>query len=148
MMDSKNTQTCRQKILVKKNVSRIRDSPTGIPYRRKLRYPKFNFILFPPLTIFSIIWVSRFCVCHSKFDWNQFFTKNFIIWQESHTLHKLHLCAKGLTLHKLPFLPDDEILGEKLSPINFTVAGTKPGHPDDRKNWEKGEKNEIEFRVS
>jgi len=51
-------------------------------------------------------------------------------------------------LHKLPLLPDDEILGEKLIPIKFTVADTKPGHPDVRKNWEKGEKNEIEFRVS
>jgi hypothetical protein len=60
----------------------------------------------------------------------------------------LHLCVKGLTLHKLPLLPDDEILGEKLIPIKFTVADTKLGHPDDRKNWEKGEKNEIEFRVS
>jgi len=74
--------TCRQKILVKKNVSRIRDSPTGIPYRRKLRYPKFNFILFPLLPIFSIMWASRFCACHSKFDWTQFFPKNFIIWQK------------------------------------------------------------------
>ena len=48
----------------------------------------------------------------------------------------------------MAFLPDGEILGEKLSTIKFTVAGTKPGHPDDRKNWERGEKNEIEFRVS
>ena len=91
-----------QMILVKKIVSRIRDSRAGSPYRRKLRYPKFNFILFPLFPIFSILWVSRFCACHSKFDWNQYFTKNFIIWQESHTLQKLHLCVKGLTLHKLP----------------------------------------------
>ena len=48
----------------------------------------------------------------------------------------------------MAFLPDDEILGEKLIPIKFIVADTKPGDPDDRKNWKKGEKNEIEFRVS
>jgi len=86
--------TCRQMTLTKKIVSRIRNSRAGSPYRRKLRYPKFNFILFPFFPIFSLFWVSQFCACHSEFDWNQFFTKNFIIWQESHTLQKLHLCVK------------------------------------------------------
>ena len=57
-------------------------------------------------------------------------------------------CTEMQFVQGMAFLPDDKILGEKLSPIKFTVAGTKPGRPHDRKNWEKGEKNEIEFRVS
>jgi hypothetical protein len=48
----------------------------------------------------------------------------------------------------MAFLPDDEILGEKLIPIKLTMAGTKLWYLEERKNWEKGEKNEIEFRVS
>ena len=86
--------TCRQMTLTKKIVSRIRDSRAGSPYRRKLRYPKFNFILFPLLPIFSIIWVSIFCVCHSKFDWNQFFTKNFIIWQRGNLCKVRPFCTE------------------------------------------------------
>ncbi len=57
--------TCRQMTLTKKIVSRIRNSRAGNPYRRKLRYPKFNFILFPLFPIFSLFWVSQFCACHS-----------------------------------------------------------------------------------
>jgi len=57
-------------------------------------------------------------------------------------------CTEMQFVQGMAFLPDDEILGEKLIPIKFTVADTKPEHPDVRKNWKKGEKNEIEFRVS
>jgi hypothetical protein len=49
-------------------------------------------------------------------------------------------CTEMQFVQGMAFLPDDEIFGEKLIPIKFTVADTKPGHPDDIKKLGEGGK--------